>query len=107
MIVHSVYFALYDNSAVAVRQLLGACQKYLVDHLGILSFACGTLAQDHVRPVNDRDFDVSLHVVFADKAAHDRYHTSASHDRFVAENEPNWRSARVFDSVIDWTMDHP
>ena len=48
----------------AVRQLLDACQKYLVDHPGILAFACGTLAVDHVRPVNDRDFDVSLHVTF-------------------------------------------
>ena len=107
MIVHDVYFTLFDNSPAARRRLLDACRKYLVDHQGILGFACGTLAEDHARPVNDRDFDVSLHVTFADKAAHDRYHTSEAHDRFVAESESNWKQARVFDSVVDWTPDHP
>jgi Stress responsive A/B Barrel Domain len=107
MIVHSVYFALHDSSERAKRHLLDACKKYLVDHPGILAFACGSLALDHVRPVNDRDFDVSLHITFVDKAAHDRYQASVSHKRFVEENRGNWKRARVFDSVVDWTLDHP
>jgi hypothetical protein len=107
MIAHNVYFALHDNSEEARQRLLDACQKYLVDHPGIVSFACGTLAADHVRPVNDRDFDVSLHVTFMDKPAHDRYHASEAHTRFVEENQANWKSSRVFDSVVVWTLDHP
>ena len=107
MIVHNVYFTLHDNSPAARRQLLDACRKYLVDHPAILAFACETLAEDHVRPVNDRDFDVSLHITFTDKAAHDRYQASEAHNRFVAENKPNWKRSRVFDSVVDWTVDHP
>ena len=56
-----------------MQTLLAACRKYLVDHPGIVSFACGTLAVDHAREVNDRDWDVGLHIVFTDKAAHDQY----------------------------------
>jgi hypothetical protein len=107
MIVHNVYFALNDNSEEAKRRLLEACKKYLIDHAGIVFFACGTLAVDHARPVNDRDFDVSLHITFVDKAAHDRYQASAAHVRFVAEKQSNWKRARVFDSVVEWTLDHP
>ena len=60
-----------------MQTLLAACRKYLVDHPGIVSFACGTLAVDHARDVNDRDWDVGLHIVFTDKAAHDRYQDCA------------------------------
>jgi len=32
-------------------------------------FAAGTLADELNRPVNDRDFDVALHIVFQDRKA--------------------------------------
>ena len=69
MIAHNVYFTLNDNSEAARSELVGDCKRYLADHAGILSFACGPLAADHVRPVNVRDFDVGLHIVFEDKEA--------------------------------------
>ena len=107
MMVHDVYFTLHDNSEAAKRRLLDGCKKYLVDHPGVLAFACGTVAAELARPVNDRDFDVSLHIMFVDKAAHDRYQASPAHVRFVEENRDNWTRARVFDSLVDWTPDHP
>ena len=78
-----------------MQTLLAACRKYLVDHPGMVSFACGTLAVDHVRDVNDRDWDVGLHIVFTDKAAHDQYQDAPRHHQFVAESKPNWQRARV------------
>src|SRR5260370_25880882 len=73
MLVHNVYFALKDSSNPAKQKLLAACKKYLTGHPGTLFFACGGLAQELRRQVNDRDFDVALHVVFKDQAAHDQY----------------------------------
>jgi hypothetical protein len=100
MIIHNVFWALRDGSPAARRALIDGCWKYLSVHPGILHFWAGELAADHVRPVNDRDWDVGLHVVYQDKAAHDYYHHHPLHDQFVAEFEGNWLSARVFDSVI-------
>ena len=64
MLAHSVFFSLNDRSEAAVQKMLGDCRKYLSSHPGILFFACGTPNQQLTRPVNDRDFDVALHIVF-------------------------------------------
>ncbi len=100
MISHNVYFTLIDDSAEARRALLAACRKYLTGHPGQVSMACGTPAEGFERPVNDRDWGVALHIVFADKAAHDKYQDSARHHQFVAESQPNWVRARVFDTEL-------
>ncbi|HEY7424612.1 MAG TPA: Dabb family protein [Gemmataceae bacterium] len=100
MIVHNVYFALKDNSPEAKKKLVDACKKYLTEHPGEVFFAAGTLAEDLNRPVNDRDFDVALHIVFKDKASHDTYQDSKRHKEFIEENKENWKKVRVFDSVV-------
>ena len=99
MIIHNVYFSLLDRSPAARQALIDGCYKYLSVHPGILHFWVGGLAEDHVREVNDRDWDVGLHVVYQDKAAHDLYHAHPLHDQFVLEFQPNWKMSRVFDSV--------
>ena|SRR5947209_5199388 len=101
LLAHSVYFALQDNSAGAVARLLESCRKYLTGHPGQVFFAIGTLATELNRPVNDRDFDVALHIVFQDQAAHDRYQEAPRHVQFVEENKASWRKVRVFDSVVE------
>ena len=60
---HMVYFTLKDRSPAAVDKLVAACHRYLTDHPGTVYFSVGTLA-DLARPVNDRQFDVALNVVF-------------------------------------------
>lgn len=100
VIAHNVYFTLIDNSPQACQALIDACRRYLAIHPGIIYFGCGTLAEDHVRDVNVRDWDVGLHVIFEDKAAHDYYHDHEAHQRFVEENEANWKQARVFDTWL-------
>src|SRR6266571_2384938 len=98
---HDVYFALNDNSAAARAKLVEACKRYLSGHDGTVSFAVGTLATEMNRPVNDRDYDVSLHVYFKDKAAHDTYQDHPRHKQFIAENQANWKKVRVFDSWVE------
>lgn len=100
MLCHDVYFALKDNSAAAKKKLVDACTKHLSKHPGEVFFAAGTIAEDFNREINDRDFDVSLHIVFQNKAGHDRYQDAERHKQFIAENKDNWKKVRVFDSVV-------
>jgi hypothetical protein len=98
---HDVYFALNDASPEARQKLVDACRKYLSDHEGAVFFAVGTRATEMAREVNDRGFDVSLHVHFRDKAAHDAYQENLRHKQFIAETSANWTSVRVFDSWVE------
>lgn len=100
MLAHNVYFALQDNSQQAKEKLVEACRKYLSGHEGEIFFAVGVLADDLQRPVNDRDFDVALHIVFKDRAAHDKYQSHPRHMQFIEENKANWKKVRVFDSYV-------
>jgi hypothetical protein len=98
---HMVYFTLKDRSPAAVEKLLAACRKHLSGHPGTAYFACGTLAGEYRRPVNDRDFDVALQMVFESRAAHDAYQTAPRHQQFIADERENWERVRVFDSDVE------
>jgi hypothetical protein len=100
MLAHNVYFSLTDASPAARAKLVEACRKYLSGHPGTVFFAAGTVAADCDRPVNDRDFDVALHVVFRDKPSHDAYQKADRHLKFIEENQSNWKKVRVFDSYV-------
>jgi hypothetical protein len=73
MLADNVYFTLDDNSAAAIEEPVVACKKYLTGHSGTVFVAVGALATELDRPVNDRDFDVALQVVFDSVAAHDEF----------------------------------
>lgn len=98
---HDVYFELKDDTPAARAALVTACKKYLTGHDGSLSFSAGTIVEEHARPVNDRVWDVALHIVFKDKASHDLYQEAARHKQFIAEQQANWKTVRVFDSWVD------
>lgn len=97
---HMVYFKLKDASGANRAKLMAACKAYLSGHEGTVSFAVGGLAADMQREVNDRDFDVSLHLVFVNKEAHDKYQDHPRHQKFIEENKDNWAKVRVFDSYL-------
>jgi hypothetical protein len=101
MIAHNVYFKLHDQSEAAREKLLTACKTYLTGHPGVVFFAAGTLEPELDRPVNDRDFDVALHLVFATRKDHDDYQVAPRHEQFIAENKPTWAKVRVFDSIVE------
>ena len=97
-LIHAVFFTLKDRSARARDALVAACRKYLTDHPGTVHFSTGTRAEPYERPVNDREFDVALVVVFATQADHDQYQQAPRHKQFIAEQSGNWAQVRVFDS---------
>ena len=45
-------------------------------------------------------FDVALHLVFVNLAAHDKYQSHPRHLEFVEKNKQLWESVRVFDSYL-------
>jgi hypothetical protein len=98
---HDVYFTLLDSSPEAKQKLVDACRLYLTGHEGTVFFATGVRAAEMTREVNDQAFDVSLHVHFRDKAAHDVYQDHPRHARFIAEMRANWKTVRVFDSWVE------
>jgi hypothetical protein len=97
---HMVFFSLKDNSPEAAQKLVDACKKYLSKHEGEVYFSAGIRAKDMKRDVNDTDFDVALHIVFQNQAAHDKYADHPRHIEFINENKANWKKVRVFDSFV-------
>lgn len=97
---HMVYFTLKERTPANVEALVAACRKYLSGHPGTVYFGAGTVVPDLDRPVNVRDFDVALQVVFDSREAHDAYQTAPRHLQFIEENKPNWALVRVFDAYV-------
>jgi hypothetical protein len=97
LLVHNVYFALKESNEANRRKLIEACDKYLSDHPGTVFYAAGTVSELD-RSVNDRDWDVGLHVIFKDAASHDAYQVAPKHLKFIEENKDNWAKVRVFDT---------
>ncbi|MEM7234333.1 MAG: Dabb family protein, partial [Planctomycetota bacterium] len=97
MLAHNVFFTLKDSSKESIDAMVAACEKYLKPHPGVEFFGAGSLVEDLDRPVNDRDFHVGLHVVFATREDHDRYQVADLHNQFIDENKDSWAAVRVFD----------
>lgn len=97
---HNVFFALKDRSPEKVQELVAACHKYLNVQAGIVFFAAGPICTELDREVNVQDWDVGLHLVFIDKAAHDAYQDDPMHIQFIEEQKSNWSGVRVFDSLV-------
>lgn len=100
MHLHNVYFLLKDASPAAIETLIADGKQFLSVQSGITSFIMGVLEADLQRDVNDRDFDVSLNILFETRADHDAYQSDEQHHIFIERNKDNWANVRVFDSAI-------
>ena len=102
LLAHNVYVALKDNSDEAKKQFVESCKKYLSQHSGIVFFAVGTSTNAQGQ-FNDKEFDISLNMVFTSKAALDTYARSEQHQKFLAENMAGIKGVRVFDADVERT----
>ena len=98
MLAHMVYFKLKDDSPSAQAALVKGSKEFLSDHPGMIHFSVGKVADAYRRDVNERDWDVALHLVFEDHQAHDTYQSSPRHNQFIAKFKENWAKVRVFDA---------
>ena len=101
VLAHDVFFTLQDGSKEARERLVAACKKYLAGQEGTVYFAVGTRGEEFAREVNDREFDVALHIHFKDRAAHDKYQQDPRHLQFIEEQRESWKQVRVFDSWVE------
>lgn len=97
---HMVFFTLEDSNDANRKRLVEACKKHLDGHDGVVYFSVGTLNPELNRKENDREYDVALHLVFRNRAAHDRYQDHARHKAFIEECKNLWSKVRVFDSDV-------
>jgi hypothetical protein len=97
---HMVYFKLKDGSDANRAKLVASCKLLLSGHDGVEYFSTGRLAGDFSKEFNDKDFDVSLNLVFTDRDAHDKYQESDRHKKFIEENLATIEKVRVFDSYL-------
>lgn len=100
MVGHMVFFKLSDSTDANKAKLVAACDKYLSKHPGTVYYSAGARGEEFDREVNATDWDVALHVVFENKAAHDKYQTAEQHLKFIAENKDLWATVKVYDSLI-------
>jgi hypothetical protein len=98
---HMVYFTLYERTDANITRLMAACREFLSGHPGTVYFGVGRVAPGLERPVNVRDFDVALQLVFESREAHDAYQVAPRHVQFVEQNKANWSQVRVFDAAIE------
>lgn len=98
---HMVYFKLKDNSPEAKKKFLDSCDALLSGHEGTVFYSAGGVAEAFKGEFNDREWDIALHLVFTDKAAHDKYQVHPDHKKFVADNKDAMEKVRVFDSELD------
>ncbi len=97
---HMVFFTLAEPTDTNRDALIAACHKHLAGHDGVVYFSVGGRAKEMTREVNDKGFDVALHVVFKDQAAHNVYQTHPRHLAFIKEAKSLWSGVRVFDSNL-------
>ena len=104
---HMVFFTLIDSNDENRKKLIDAAKEYLGGHPGEVYFSVGAMT-NLKEPVSVTDFDVgALHVVFADKASHDKYLVSERHLKFVKVAKELSKQVRVFDSVLEPTTAAP
>lgn len=95
--VHHVYFWLKEPASAAARDALVAGLRRLAAAPDIAWSHIGTAAPSD-RDVVDDSYSVSWLVLFADKAAQDRYQVDPIHLKFVEECAPLWQRVIVYDT---------
>lgn len=97
---HSVFFKLKDAAPERIDALVASAKQHLTNHPGLISFGVGIRNPDLNRPVNDNQYDVSLHCRFENQEAHDAYQIDQRHQLFINEQRDNWAVVRVFDTDL-------
>lgn len=97
---HIVFFTLAEPNDANRSKLVAACKKYLDKHDGLVYFGVGVNAPQYDRDVNDRNYDVALHLIFRTAQDQDTYQTHPRHHQFIEKCKPLWNKVRVFDSTL-------
>ena len=100
LLAHDVFITLQDDSVEACEALAQDCRDSLSDIPSVLELDAGVRAPSQTREVNDIEYDVVLHVTFADVEGLEAYIVHPDHEAFVERMLPNVAAVRVFDSWV-------
>lgn len=98
-LMHSIYFALNNNSRDEIKKLIDICNKCLSGHHGTSMYAVGELA-DMGRDVSVTNYDVQVSILWQNKSFYDAYLKSPEHDEFFVASEGMIKDSYVFDSYL-------
>jgi tetratricopeptide (TPR) repeat protein len=101
MLAHDIYISLKDNSADAKKKLVADAKKVIGEYEGVVFWSVGTLADSIKRDYSDRNFDVTIHIVFKDLDAYEKYMASKPRQDWVNERQAGWKQVRTFDSIVE------
>ena len=98
--VHDVYFRLADRRPGTFEVFVSSLRKYLspAKHDGMVGFRLSYRAVEMKRRLNDRDFDILMHMVFETIEAYNNYRKSTPHDEWIDLYGSLSSDRRVFDS---------
>ncbi len=96
---HTFYFELSETDESTVRRFVDACDHYLKDP-GQTYFAVGIRDRTEQRGVSATYFEVSVNMVFRDKAAYELYRNDPEHLEFVTEVAGMSQHRQVYDSFL-------
>lgn len=97
---HYVAFELAEDSPKK-RAALTACLTDFLEAFELeTSYTVSEIAAEMNRPVNDKAFQLALHVMLKDKATYNIYAAHPTHVAFVEKCQHLWKAVRVFDSYV-------
>ena len=96
---HTFYFELSETDENVVLRFVEACEHYL-RHPGQTYFAVGVRDRAEQRGVSATYFEVSVNMVFHDKAAYEMYRNDPEHLEFVTEVAGMSPHRQVYDSFL-------
>jgi hypothetical protein len=102
---HMFFFQLSDTSKELMKDFLDLCVKYLSQHAGQEYFSVGYRALEINRSVSALDFEVSIHMVFTNSAAFDKYSKSKRHDEFITHSAGMSPNRTVYDSFLQVSVE--
>ena len=97
---HMFFFQLSDTSKELVDHFIGLCVKYLSDYAGQRHFSVGYRALEMNRPVNAKDFEIAVHMIFDTFESYVEYAKSDRHNEFITQSAGMSPERIIYDSFL-------
>lgn len=99
-LIHDTYFRLADRRPKTFNDFVESLWRYLSPqhHDGMVEFSISFRAVEMQRSVNDKEFDVLMHMVFQNVQAYSTYRSADKHNEWIDLYGALSIDRRVYDS---------
>lgn len=102
---HTTYFELVDSTPYLKERYIKACVEYLSGYEGQIHFSIGYRNLNATRDVNATNFQMVVHMVFAEERYFKLYSNDPKHEQFITEVAGMCLDRVVYDSFQDLIID--